>query len=87
MDLRLHRQDVLDRPENPLRTSRDPRLAHATWRTSSRSATDGQCVEIAQAPTVTGIRDSKNPTEGRLILTTAQWARFLSQVKNGDLLP
>jgi Domain of unknown function (DUF397) len=36
---------------------------------------------------VTGIRDSKNPTEGRLILTAAQWAILLSQVKNGDLLP
>jgi hypothetical protein len=38
---------------------------------------------------VTGIRDSKNPTGGRLILTAAQWASFLSQVKNGelDLLP
>lgn len=66
----------------------DP-LANATWRTSSRSATKGDCVEIAQAPTVTGIRDSKNPTGGRLILTTAQWASFLSQIKNGelDLLP
>ncbi len=66
----------------------DP-LAHATWRTSSRSATHGQCVEIAQAPTVTGIRDSKNPTGGRLILTPPQWTSFLSGVKNGelDLLP
>ena len=66
----------------------DP-LANATWRTSSRSATQGDCVEIAQTSTVTGIRDSKNPTRGRLILTTAQWTSFLRQVKNGglDLLP
>lgn len=64
----------------------DP-LAHATWCTSSRSATKGDCVEIAQTPTVTGIRDSKNPTGGRLIVAVAHWASFLSQVKNGELLP
>jgi hypothetical protein len=62
-------------------------LAHATWRTSSRSATKGQCVEIAQTPTVTGIRDSKNPTGGCLIVAAAQWTSFLSQVKNGEFLP
>jgi hypothetical protein len=64
-------------------------LTNTTWRTSSRSATQGECVEIAQTPTVTGIRDSKNPTGGRLILTTAQWTSFLGHVKNGelDLLP
>jgi Domain of unknown function (DUF397) len=63
--------------------------ANTTWRTSSRSATQGQCVEIAHTATVTGIRDSKNPTGGHLILTPAQWTSFLSQVKNGelDLLP
>lgn len=64
--------------------TKDP-LAGATWRTSSRSATQGECVEIAHAPTVTGIRDSKNPTGARLILTPLQWASFLSQVKNGEL--
>jgi len=66
----------------------DP-LAGATWRKSSRSATQGVCVEIAQTPTATGIRDSKNPTGGRLTLTPAQWASFLDQIKNGelDLLP
>jgi Domain of unknown function (DUF397) len=64
-------------------------LATATWRKSSRSATQGECVEIAQTLTATGIRDSKNPTMGCLILTPAQWAGFLARVKNGelDLLP
>ena len=64
-------------------------LAHATWHTSSHSATQGQCVEIALTPTVTGIRDSKNPTGGLLTLTPPQWTSFLSGVKNGelDLLP
>ena len=60
-------------------------LAAAAWCTSSRSATQGQCVEIAHTPTVTGIRDSKNPGGARLTLTPTQWASFLSQVKNGEL--
>lgn len=61
----------------------DP-LATAAWRKSSRSATQGECVEIAQTLVVTGIRDSKNPTGIRLRLTPAQWSRFLDHVKNGD---
>jgi hypothetical protein len=64
-------------------------LASASWRKSSRSATQGQCVEIAQTPTATGIRDSKNPTGTYLILTPIQWAGFLTRVKSSelDLLP
>lgn len=64
-------------------------LASATWRTSSRSATQGQCVEIAHTPTATGMRDSKNPTGAWLTLTPTQWTGFLTKVKSGelDLLP
>ncbi len=65
-----HSADLIRTIRQDLPDPRPP--GHATWRTSSRSATHGQCVEMAQAPTVTGIRDSKNPTEGRLILTAAQ---------------
>ena len=63
--------------------------ASASWRKSSRSATQGECVEIAQTPTSTGIRDSKNPTGTYLILTPTQWASFLNRVKSSelDLLP
>lgn len=63
----------------------EDRLAAATWRKSSHSATQGVCVEIAQTPTATGIRDSKNPAGARLTLTPAQWASFLNQLKNGEL--
>ena len=64
--------------------TQDP-LASATWRKSSRSATQGECVEIAQTPTATGIRDSKNPTGAYLILTPTQWAGVLTRVKSGEL--
>jgi hypothetical protein len=64
-------------------------LTSATWRKSSRSATQGQCVEIACTLTAIGVRDSKNPTGAYLILTPTQWAGFLTRVKSGelDLLP
>lgn len=64
--------------------TQDP-LSTATWHKSSRSATQGQCVEIAQTPLATGIRDSKNPTGIRLRLTPTQWTSFLNHVKNNDL--
>lgn len=62
-------------------------LVSATWRKSSRSATQGECVEIAHTPTATGIRDSKNPTGACLILPLTQWAGVLTRVKSGELGP
>ncbi|MGH3832101.1 MAG: DUF397 domain-containing protein [Pseudonocardiaceae bacterium] len=66
--------------------TQDP-LAGATWRKSSRSATQGQCVEIAQTPTASGIRDSKNPTGIYLTVTPPQWAGTLAMIKSGNLTP
>jgi hypothetical protein len=60
-------------------------LAGATWRKSSRSATQGQCVEIAHTPTAVGVRDSKNLTGAYLTLTPTQWISFLTRVKSGEL--
>ncbi|HET9256482.1 MAG TPA: DUF397 domain-containing protein [Pseudonocardiaceae bacterium] len=62
-----------------------PFLVGVTWRTSSRSATQGECVEIAHTPTAIGIRDSKNPTGAYLSCTPTQWTRFLTGVKSGEL--
>jgi Domain of unknown function (DUF397) len=62
-----------------------PSLAGATWRTSSRSATQGECVEIAHTPTAIGVRDSKNPAGAYLSVTPTQWTRFLTGLKSGEL--
>lgn len=50
-----------------------------TWRTSSHSgATNGNCVEIAlPGERHATVRDSKNPSQGRVDLTTPAWQGLL----------
>jgi hypothetical protein len=60
-------------------------LTGLTWRKSSRSASSGDCVELARAEAVFGVRDSKNDDGPVLTLTAQQGLAFLSEVKNGRL--
>ncbi|AUS79576.1 DUF397 domain-containing protein [Actinoalloteichus sp. AHMU CJ021] len=59
-----------------------------SWRTSSRSNDNGQCVEIgrsreASGTEVAGIRDTKNRDGGTLRLDNATLTTFLNAVKVG----
>ncbi|WP_229686178.1 DUF397 domain-containing protein [Longimycelium tulufanense] len=65
-------------------------MASADWRKSSRSGTSNggggsQCVEVASAHTVVGVRDSKNPTGPALIFESATWSAFVRQLQRGTL--
>lgn len=54
------------------------------WRKSSRSAHQGNCVEVA--PTSTGgrrVRDSKQPDAGFHQVSRSTWTSFLNSVKDG----
>ncbi|NKZ05484.1 DUF397 domain-containing protein [Actinomadura latina] len=57
------------------------------WRKSTRSgsATDEACVELAALPGGVGVRDSKDPEGGRLIVTGDQFSRLIQRVKAGSL--
>lgn len=51
-------------------------LTGATWRTSSYSSGNGQCVEVARTTKVVALRDSKNPAGRALRFSDQQWAVF-----------
>ncbi|HEX5540890.1 MAG TPA: DUF397 domain-containing protein [Micromonospora sp.] len=54
----------------------------ATWRKSSRSNSQGDCVEVADnlgGPV--GVRDSKDPQGPTLIFSSAAWRLFVQRAK------
>jgi hypothetical protein len=58
-----------------------------TWRKSSHSNGQANCVEVAvQAPGV-AVRDSKDQTGPVLRFAVAEWQRFLEDVRNGQIDP
>ncbi|MFG2084727.1 MULTISPECIES: DUF397 domain-containing protein [unclassified Spirillospora] len=58
-------------------------LSRAVWRKSSRSGNGGNCVEVAALHHDIAVRDSKNPTGPKLMLTRADWRAFTDAVKRG----
>lgn len=61
----------------------NPRAA-VVWRTSSHSGGGNNCVELADLPTGVGVRDSKNPADGALLLPRSVWRRLTDEVKAGQ---
>ena len=60
----------------------------AIWRKSSRSQSNGQCVEVAaNLSEVVGLRDSKDPSGPILVFTPDEWLAFLGGVKDGEFDP
>ena len=58
-------------------------MSDATWRKSSYSSANNDCVELARTPAVAGVRDSKNPGGRPLALPPRVLAAFLTDVKAG----
>jgi hypothetical protein len=53
----------------------------AGWRTSSYSTSGQNCVEVAMNVRVVGLRDSKNPEGGPLLVSPRVWSNFLATAK------
>jgi hypothetical protein len=56
----------------------------ATWRKSSRSSGQGNCLEVADASAAIGVRDSKDRSGPVLVFTRSQWRAFVEGVKSGE---
>jgi len=54
------------------------------WRKSSRSGSNGQCVEVRNQGNAVQVRDSKNPTETILTFNPDEWRAFLDGAKSGE---
>jgi Domain of unknown function (DUF397) len=60
-------------------------LSNASWRKSSFSGANNNCVEITgNLPGIVAIRDSENPGGPTLAVTRARWAAFMAAVKAGE---
>ncbi|MGC4807163.1 DUF397 domain-containing protein [Micromonospora sp. DT233] len=57
-------------------------LSGASWRKSSRSGTEGACVEVADnLPGVVGVRDSKDAAGPALVFAPASWSAFVQSLR------
>ncbi|RKS10405.1 uncharacterized protein DUF397 [Nocardiopsis sp. Huas11] len=53
----------------------------AAWRKSSYSSNTGACVEVAEVPSGTHVRDSLQPELGHLTFASTEWSVFVTSVK------
>jgi hypothetical protein len=57
-----------------------------TWRKARASGNGGNCVEVgSRRGRAAGIRDSKRPDDGHLVITPTMLGALLTSVKRGDL--
>jgi len=54
------------------------------WRKSTRSGSNGQCVEVRRVDDTIEIRDSKYPSGPSLRFTVGEWADFTGGTKAGE---
>jgi predicted secreted Zn-dependent protease len=58
-------------------------FSNVLWRKSSRTGSGGNCVEVATVNGLTGVRDSKNPSQAVLMSSSCQWESFIQGIKRG----
>ncbi|MFB6668515.1 DUF397 domain-containing protein [Streptomyces parvus] len=60
-------------------------LAAATWRTSSYSAANNECVEVATAGPWVGLRDSTRPHAATLAVPVGSFTAMVDALRTGTL--
>jgi hypothetical protein len=53
-------------------------ITQDTWRKSSYSSDQANCVEVATSSTTVGIRDAKDRAGGHLTIPAPAWTAFLT---------
>ncbi|MFI5491950.1 DUF397 domain-containing protein [Actinoplanes sp. NPDC051859] len=59
-------------------------MLNENWRTSSRSGSNGQCVEVRRAADVVEVRDSKDRSGSVIAFTCKAWDAMLGGVRSGE---
>jgi hypothetical protein len=55
-----------------------------TWHKSTRSGSNGQCVEVRRVNDKVQVRDSKDKAGPVLTFTQAEWSAFTGGTKDGE---
>ncbi|MGH4002606.1 MAG: DUF397 domain-containing protein [Pseudonocardiaceae bacterium] len=60
-----------------------PEFSNSSWRTSSRSNGQMECVEVAVVPGRVGVRDSKDRSGTALLIPPSAWRAFVGDLQRG----
>lgn len=59
-------------------------VSPVTWRKSSHSSGNGECVEVANLGASIGVRDSKDQQGPALLFPPSAWQTFSRRIKQGE---
>ncbi|MEU2945529.1 DUF397 domain-containing protein [Nocardiopsis alba] len=61
-----------------------PQAEALPFRKSSYSANASDCVEVADIPGTSAIRDSQNPASGHLTFSSSEWTALLTTTRRPE---